>query len=423
MADTALRRQLVLLRGAPGFRLLFQATLWSGLGTWLAVIALTVDVFDRTGSGVWVSALLVADFLPAVAIGLLLGPLVDRVSRQRLMIASDLVRFGVFCALPFSGSATGVVALAAVAGFATGFFRPAVYAGLPNLVEDSDLPSANSLLQSVENLTALAGPLAGGALVAASSPDVAYWLNAASFLVSAALIAGIPARRLQAGAGESEGHWRDLAHGLSLVWSSRSLLTVLVTWSLVVVSIAGVNVSEVVLAKVTFDAGDFGFGLLAAAFGLGLVAGSLFAGSLLERHGTAKVYGGSIALLALGLAAAAVSPDIWVAAACVAVSATGNGAAVVCNALLVQRGVPDQMRGRAFTVIMSANFVVLGLGMVAAGPLTDAFGARWVWGGAAALVAVAAAIGFALARGVPEPGAEEREEAQPLAEAEQLARL
>ena len=72
-----------------------------------------------------------------------------------------------------------------------------------------------------------------------------------------------------------------------------------------------------------------------------------------------------------------------VAVPAVVLAALGNGAAVVCNALFVQRGAPDELRGRAFTVIMSSNYALLGLGMVVAGALTDAFGARWVWGGAA----------------------------------------
>ena len=77
------------------------------------------------------------------------------------------------------------------------------------------------------------------------------------------------------------------------------------------------------------------------------------------------------------------APTIAVAVPAVILASLGNGAAVVCNALLVQRGAPDELRGRAFTVIMSSNYALLGLGMVAAGALTDAFGARWVWGGAA----------------------------------------
>src|SRR5439155_991329 len=197
--------------------MLFLATFGSGLGTWLAFVALTVDVYDRTHSGPWVSALLIADFLPMIAIGLLFGPLLDRLSRRWLVVAADLVRFGVFCALPFATSAAQIVALAAAAGFATGFFRPAVYAGLPNLVDDADLPRANSLLQTLENVTTTAGPLVGGILVSTSSPDTAYWINAATFVVSALLLLRIPARLLQVRAAPSRGHLRDLRAGFAIV--------------------------------------------------------------------------------------------------------------------------------------------------------------------------------------------------------------
>jgi MFS family permease len=156
----------------------------------------------------------------------------------------------------------------------------------------------------------------------------------------------------------------------------------------------------VVLAKDAFSAGDFGYGLLVGATGIGLALGSLLAGSFLESRSLAAVYGAAIGLIALGLGAAASSPNVWVAAVCVAVVGAGNGAAVVCNALLVQRGAPDVLRGRAFTVLMSSNYVVLGLGMLAAGPITDAVGPRAVWAIAGGLSAVAAIIGLALARGV-----------------------
>src|SRR2546423_10036981 len=154
--------------------MLSLAAFGSGLGTWLAFVALTVDVFDRTHSGPWVSALLIADFLPTIAIGLFFGPLLDRLSRRRVMVAADLARFGVFCALPFATSAAQIVALAAVAGFATGFFRPAVYAGLPNLVGDAELPRANSLLQTIENLTTTAGSPPRGILASTSTPAPAH---------------------------------------------------------------------------------------------------------------------------------------------------------------------------------------------------------------------------------------------------------
>ncbi len=393
-------RQEDLLRRVRPLRLLFWAAFGSGFGTWLAFVALNLDVWERTHSGTWIAALLLADFVPAIAIGLLAGPLVDRLSRRRVMVAADLARFGVFLILPFAGSATQIVVLAGVAGFATGFFRPAVYASLPNLVEDSELPRAQGMLQAADALTTVIGPLAGGILVAATSPDWAYIVNAITFLWSALLILRIPARLLQAAQAVTEGHLHDIAAGLKVIVRSRALLTVLIAWNVAMVGNAGVNVGEVVLAQVSFDAGDFGYGLLLACAGLGLVVGSLSVGAWIEHRELAFVYGAGFGLLALGVGAAAVSPNVWVAAACVVVSGVGNGIAVVCNALFVQRGAPDEMRGRVFTVLMSSNYLILGLGMVAAGPLLNEFGARWVWGVSACLVAGAGIVGYAMARGI-----------------------
>ena len=160
-------------------------------------MALMVDVWDRTHSGKWVAALLVADFVPIIVIGLLLGSVVDRFSRRKLMIASDLLRCAVFVALPFTTGPAQVVALAGVAGFATGFFRPALYAGLPNLVDDDELADANGIFQAAENITWMLGPLLGGVLLSFSTPDVAYWFNAVTFLGSALLIMRIAERKLQ----------------------------------------------------------------------------------------------------------------------------------------------------------------------------------------------------------------------------------
>jgi MFS family permease len=395
---------LGLVREAPGFRLLFFATLASSIGTWLAFVALVVDVFDRTEDANWVSVLLIAEFLPLIVVGILAGRLIDRTSRRWLMVSADLFRVGVFCVLPFATSALQVVLLAFAAGTATSVFRPAVYAGLPNLVSDRDLPYANGLLQTADNLTWAMGALVGGALVAATSPDTAYWVNAATFLVSAVLISRIR-ESLEEERAPSLGRWRDLIDGLKLATRERPLVTVLVAWSIVMLANAGVNVAEVVMAKDVFDAGDLGYGILVAGTGTGLVIGSLFGGSWIEQRGMTVPYTLSIALMAVGIAAAAAAPNVALAAIAVVLAGIGNGAAVVCNAVLVQRGAPDRMRGRAFTVIMSIGFAVLGAGMIIAGFLTDALGARAVWGIAAALLGIATVVGFVLVRGVADSAA------------------
>jgi MFS family permease len=400
-------RQGDILRASPAFRLLFGSTLISGLGTWIAVVALVLDVENRTGSAVWVSALLIADFLPGIAIGLLLGPLVDRFSRKKLLVGADLVRLVVFVLLALAVGAGQIVALALVAGIASGFARPAAYAGLPNLVPAELLPRANSLLRTADQLTIMVGTLVGGVVVAASGPDLAYWLNAASFAVSASLVIRISAGLLQEGRVATSGHWRDVAEGFAAILRSRPLTTVLVSWSIATVTMAVANVAEVFLATVSFDAGSFGYGLMWAASGLGAVLGALFASSWLERRSMTVVYTSAIALMGLGDIAAGCSPNVWVAVWCLLLGGIGNATAIVCNSLLVQRGAPDNLRGRVFTVIMGATSAVLGIGMAVTGPLVDAVGARWAYVIAGVVALVAAATGFVMLRReprhVPEP--------------------
>jgi MFS family permease len=398
--------QAGLLSRRRDFRLLFLATLASALGTWLAFVALVIDVFDRTGSAAWVSVLLIAEFAPLVVAGLLLGPLLDRLPRRGVLIASDVVRAGLFCVLPFTTEALQIVLLALAAGAATSLFRPAVYAGVPSLLEgDEELPQANGLLQTAENVTLALGPLLGGLLVAWTGPDVAYFVNAGSFAASALLIVRIR-RSLDTDTGASEGHWHDLVAGLALLRDSPSLRAVTVTWSIVMLGSAGVSVAEVVLAKEVFDAGDAGYGLMLSAMGVGLVGGGFLAGGRLGEHGARRLYTGAIALMALGIGAVAASPNVWVAAGLLVVAGFGNGAALVCNAVLIQRGVPDRLRGRAFTLAMSSSYAALGLGMIGAGPLTAAVGARGVWGIAAGLLAVAVPAALVLTRAMEAPGPE-----------------
>ncbi len=396
-ALTAVSRQLLPLRNAS-FRLLAIATLGSSVGTLLAAIALAIDIKDRTNSGLWVGAVLVVAYLPTVVIGLTLGPLIDRLPRRNLMVGADVVRAAVFFALPFTGTPGVIVALAAVAGVANGFFRPAVYAGIPNLVPDEELPAANALLQAMENVSWAIGPILGGLLTAAAGPHTAYWINGVSFLVSAVLIARIPARMLQSELALTRGHWRDLGDGFLAVIRSRPLLAVLIAWGIACLGIGGANVTEVFLAKNTFHAGDFGYGLLYGAIGGGLVLGSFAGSTLLERIGPAKTYAGGLVLMALGFGGAAASPNIWVAAACAVVGGAGDGGAIVCNAVFVQRGSSDEMRGRALTFVMSATFLATAIANGVAGALLHSVSPRWIWGGAAATYLVAAVVGYALAR-------------------------
>jgi MFS family permease len=274
-----------------------------------------------------------------------------------------------------------------------------VLAGLPNLVPNDRLPVANALLQLVEWVTVAIGPLLGGALTAASGPDLAYWVNAVTFAVSAALVARIPARLLQSDRRIGRGHWHDLREGFSVVRGSPALRCVLLAWSIAMLASGGVNVAEVFLARDSYGTGNFGFGLLWAGSGVGAVLGGIAAGTVLADRLT-SAYVRLLVVFAGGVGLAAIAPGIWLGVVAMVIAGFGNGGALVANITLVQRGAPDHVRGRAFTLLMSVTYAVLGFALVAAGPLTDAVGARWVYAGAAMTILVAAAAAWRLMRGV-----------------------
>ena len=409
--------QIALFRYA-GVRRLFWATLISSTGTWLAIVALAIDVFDRTHSSVWVGALFAAETLPIALLGFLLGPLLDRLPRRSLMIGSDLVRGAVFVALIAAPNAWTIIALATLAGLATGLFTPAVYAGLPNLVEERDLAGANGLFQTAVSVTMIVGPLGGGLIVASVGPHPAYLFNASSFVFSALLLVGIRPSGLQSITAVTRGYVHDLFDGAAAVFRLRPLLTVFVAWNIAMVGIAAMNTAEVDLVKHDFGAGDFGYGLFMAATGAGVLVGAFTARSVLDRLRFASAYALGFLMLATGTVLVALLPPFALATALLVVAGAGNGLLLTANAMLVQQGATDDLRGRSFILIMSTNAIVLTVASIGAGVLADHAGARLVWALAALAIVIAGVAGWLLARplsllgkqavvgGSPEPYAE-----------------
>jgi MFS family permease len=219
-----------------------------------------------------------------------------------------------------------------------------------------------------------------------------------SFLLSAVLLLRIPGASLQGVMAAGHGHLQDLREGFVRVVRTRPLLTVLVVWTIALGAVASTQTAQVFLAKDSFNAGDLGYGLVFGCIGLGLALGSFGAGTWVERRSVGSVYASSILVLAVGVGAAGVAPNLWVSLPCFVLAGIGNGAAVVCNSLLVQRGATDEIRGRVFTVIMSVNYAVYGLGFVVAGPLTDSVGPRWVFGSVAVVLVFTSLLAWGFAR-------------------------
>jgi MFS family permease len=383
--------------GGGEFRRFWLATAISVLGTWMAAIALAIRMFDMTGSPGWVSALLFAEFTPVVLIGFLVGDRLNRLRVRRSLVICDIGSAAVFGALAMISTPWAVVALAALGGVGVGVFRPLATAAVPMLVADDDLEAANGALGSVDHTMTFLGELVGGFLVATIGADLALGLNSASFLVSALLVSSCGAL---AGAGHEPASAQPesrIATGfaratLARIHGSPVLLQIAIGWTITTFVIGVVLAVQVPLLRGTFHASPTVVGLLLGLDALGLVAGSVVAGS--RRFGRAAY---PLALAGIGGCAMIVgaAPDIALAAFGFTLLGVFNGFALVINRTRVVRDTEPAERVGVISFLIALSATGQAAGTICGGVMATVVSERWafvVFGVLALLVAAPAAL-------------------------------
>jgi MFS family permease len=374
----------------PAFGRFFAARACSYIGDGIAAVALILLVQSRHGTGVAVGALLLAQSLPRL-LGPLAGSLADRLPARRLMVGCDLGQAVIYAAIallapPLSALLVLVVGSACLQTV----FAPAGAAALPRLVAEADLLAANARFGSAFNLQVAVGPLLGGVLVAAFSTDEAILVNAASFLVSALLLAGVPqlAERIDV---EDRGVLAATGDGLAYVWGNPVVRTICLALFFGVAFGAMDNVALVFLARETLGVGATGFGALNAAFGVGMIAGSLMLARAGASRDSALLFLGGLAFTGLGLVLTGLAPALVFAIGFQALAGIGNGIDNVAQITLLQQIVPAPMQGRVYGVVSTAAFAGAGIASLVGGVLLDLTSPRLVFVVAGAgLIAVCA---------------------------------
>jgi MFS family permease len=260
------------------FRLLTLALAISGAGSWAYNVGLAVYVYEQTHSAAWVGAATIGRFVPSMVFGAYGGVLAERFERVRLMVILNLICTALMGVLAAVTQATGpvllVIVLSGVNSVVSMAFTPADYAMTPRVVPASELAAANTVRNTVENLTVIAGPALGGVLLLLGPPPVAFAVNAGSFLLAAALSAMVHerSRPVDVTEGGEAGPLRQMLVGIDTIRSSVTA-TVLVAYSVIASFVYGVDtVQFVLLSKYQLGTGTDGYGYLLAGLGVGGVA-------------------------------------------------------------------------------------------------------------------------------------------------------
>jgi MFS family permease len=378
------------------FRLLFAAQAVSVVGDCLVPVALAFAVLRLGGSPTQVGLVLASRTVMLVAALLVGGVVADRVPRGRVMVAADVARCvtqGVLATLLLGGGASiGVVALlAGLTGAGTGFFNPASTGLLPAVVRPDRLQEANGLRATATAGGEIAGPLIGGLLVAAAGTGWAFAVDAASFAVSAALLARL--RLAPDAAREASSFLADLRAGWSAFRSLRWL------WAFVAASAFGNllwgawSVLGPVIAERELG-GAAVWGAILAAMGVGTLAGAVLAIRLRPRRPLVLATVAAAALVApLACLAAGAAAGLIAAGALLAGGGMMLGNSVWESTL--QREAPAASLSRLSAYDWFGSMAFQPLGLAIWGPLSAVLGlstSLWLAAGlmAASLLAVLA---------------------------------
>jgi len=404
LASMAIFRSL----GSRSFALVWSGQTLSRIGDFLYQVALAWWVLEQTGSATVMASLLIVSFAPTLLLLLIGGVAVDRFSRIKIMLVSDVVRGMV---------ASGVAVLAMcnllqiwqlyllnlIFGVVDAFFQPAYAAAVPELVHDEDLPSANALSSLSVQAGRIAGPALGVVVITVGGTPLAFALNGLTFFVAAALL--VPLRGLSAphAAASAQGDitaptmLADLREGIGTVLTTPWLWITILVSALSNVTLTGPY--SVALPFLINDAwhADIGtLGLLYALFPIGCVIGGLWLGqrAQLRQRGLliyAGLIGAGLTLSIFGL------PVPFVV---LGIAAIVNGAALEIGSLawtgVLQQRIPPDKLGRVASVDALGSFALIPIGYALTGWATETLGAPLVFvigGGLTVVVAALVLIG------------------------------
>lgn len=392
----------------PGIRRLLGAKAASMAGDGMVLVAMAFAVYELDGGDPQLGYVMAAFGIAYVATLPVGGVLGDRYSKRQLMIAADLLRFGsqAFVAvLWWMGDAAiwQLVVAQVPLGIGSALFRPAANAIVPELAGAEQLQGANALRALVEAVGNLGGPAIGVALLTALGPGWVFGIDAASFLASAVLLAGLPlvpaadppnvdgtgslARQLRVGAGR---WWIDVKEGW-VAFRSR-------TWLWVVVGmftlINGLMLAPffVFAPSVAEDSmgGAAAWMVMLIAIGAGEIVGSLIAAAWKpERPLLVGLLVFAVWIVPLVLLAAA-APLVLIAAGLV-VAGVGQVIFGTVWDTTLQTHVDEQHLARVSAIDEFGGWGLVSFGRAAAGWTVAGVGAAAGLYGGAALVAVTTA--------------------------------
>jgi dTMP kinase len=410
--------------GIKPFRRLWLCLGFSSLGDWLGLLATTAMAATLTAGDGYrqqnfaISAVLLLRLLPALIAGPLGGYLADRLDRRITLVVGDVLRFAIMLSIPIVGTLTWLFVATVLIEFVGLVWLPAKDASVPNLVPRSKLAAANQLFLATTYGSAIPAAVLFTLLslvnrsaysmfgwFAESSQDLALYVNALTFLASAATIITLKELTQSRAARTAEPNpIRALLDGWKFI-RETPLIRGLVVGIVGAFAAGGVVVGLGRTYVADLGAGDAGYGVLFGAVFAGLAAGMFLGPTVVPSLSRRRVFALSLVMAGVALLLLALVANIVVVTVCALAAGLFAGICWVNGYTMLGLEVADDLRGRTFAFVASVTRLSMAAVLAAAPAVAGAIGTHRLkvgdesvvtYNGAAITIAIGAVIAIAV---------------------------
>ncbi|MGD7043249.1 MFS transporter [Jeotgalibacillus proteolyticus] len=352
----------------------------STVGDFVYLVAINLLVLEMTNSAAAVAGLWIAGPAAAIFTRFWAGSLIDRANKRRLMIWTDVIRGVLVAVIPFMPSVWGIYALLWLISMAKSFFSPASLTYITMLVPEEKRKRFNSFYSLASSGAFVVGPAIAGVLFLVGSIDMAIWVNAVTFGLSALILIWLPNVDEEKTAGLNPLSWKAIRGDFVVVMKfgrKQSLFLYVLLFNLIIlISTFAMDAQEVVFARQEVGLREVNYSLLISITGIGAVLGAAAVASLSEKLSVKQLIGGGFGMVALGYLIYAFSHSFTMIAAGFILLGFFHASASTGYTTWYQHMVPISIMGRVTSLYGVAVSFFQILFVLGAGFAADLFSLR-----------------------------------------------
>ena len=373
----------------PAFRRLWNAMSFSSFGDWLGLLATTALAQQLAGgdyatANFAIAGVFIARLLPSVILGPLAGVIADRFDRKRVMVIGDILRAALFISIPIVGTYLWLYIATVLVECVTLFWSPAKEATVPNLVPKNKLENANQMslfaaygsapvAAIIFSLLSISATAVGAALGLENytAVDLALYLNAISFFVSAITIARLEIPKDHIHLNRKTPSLTDsLLDGAKFIFKTK-LIRGLIIGMIGAFLAAGAVIGLARTFVGDLNAGDAAYGILFGAVFTGLAGGIALGPKVFSQFSRRRLFGASLTVAGSMLIVLSLLQNLVLAILVVVVIGLFAGVSWVSGFTMLGIEVSDEMRGRTFAFVQALVRISL-VAVLAISPLIAA---------------------------------------------------